>query len=453
MLSDDISRRTMIAAAAATAGLAPFAANPARGAAVGAARSPSFITRAGMGFECNGQPWRHTGANAWYLAWLGAGLHPDDRGRLCRELDRLGSLGVTNIRLLASAEEGPLRNAVMPGFINKAGEINHQLLVGLDHAMAEIGRRNMTAVLYLTNNWEWSGGMMTLLWYETGQYIDNNDPAHPWPQFPDLGSQFYINARALRRFHGYVRVLVSRVNTVTGQPYRDDPALMAWQLCNEPRPGVSTDTMNAILPAYYRWIDNSADLIRSIDQNHMISLGMEGTIATNGREDIVLRAHRNIDYLTAHVWPLNWGWVDGKNLARTWDASKAKVEAYLETHQRLARIAGKPLVIEEFGFPRDGELYDPSATTLFRQRYYELIYQAAEASLASGGPIVGTNFWGWNGEARTHNADHRFRSGDTAFMGDPPHEPQGWYGNFDSDIAMMDIVRTHAGRFATQVCR
>ena len=34
-------------------------------------------------------------------------------------------------------------------------------------------------------------------------------------------------------------------------------------------------------------------------------------------------------------------------------------------------------------------------------------------------------------------------------MGDPPHEPQGWYGNFDSDAAMLAIVRDHSRAFAT----
>jgi mannan endo-1,4-beta-mannosidase len=34
-------------------------------------------------------------------------------------------------------------------------------------------------------------------------------------------------------------------------------------------------------------------------------------------------------------------------------------------------------------------------------------------------------------------------------MGDPPHEPQGWYGNFDSDKNMMDAIREHSARFAT----
>jgi mannan endo-1,4-beta-mannosidase len=34
-------------------------------------------------------------------------------------------------------------------------------------------------------------------------------------------------------------------------------------------------------------------------------------------------------------------------------------------------------------------------------------------------------------------------------MGDPPHEPQGWYGNFDSDTPMITLIRDHAARFAT----
>jgi mannan endo-1,4-beta-mannosidase len=244
-------------------------------------------------------------------------------------------------------------------------------------------------------------------------------------------------------------MLVTRTNTVTGLAYRDDPTLMAWQLGNEPRPGVSPAVMQAILPAYYRWIDDSAVLIRSLDPNHLVSLGMEGTIATNGNSEIVGRAHQNIDYMTAHIWPLNWGWVDGKNLAGTWEAGKAKVVDYIDTHVKLARAAGKPLVFEEFGFPRDGELYDPSAPTTFRQRYYRLIYGSAVASHVSGGPVQGTNFWAWNGEARSQHPDHHFHEGDTQYMGDPPHEPQGWYGNFDSDIEMLAIIREHARAFAT----
>jgi mannan endo-1,4-beta-mannosidase len=87
--------------------------------------------------------------------------------------------------------------------------------------------------------------------------------------------------------------------------------------------------------------------------------------------------------------------------------------------------------------------------TEFRQRYYRTIYAAAEASLASGGPVQGSNFWAWNGEARARHADFRYRNGDNAYMGDPMHEPQGWYGVFDSDAEMIGLVREHARTFAT----
>ena len=150
-----------------------------------------------------------------------------------------------------------------------------------------------------------------------------------------------------------------------------------------------------------RWIDQTAALIRTLDGNHLVSLGHEGTQGANGSEDIVRRAHQNIDYLTAHIWPLNWGWVSGQDLAGTWAEGSAKVRAYLAAHERLASELGKPLLFEEFGFPRDGESYAPEATTAFRDQYYRLIYGAVERSWETGGPVMGSNFWAWNGEART----------------------------------------------------
>jgi mannan endo-1,4-beta-mannosidase len=442
MLEMALDRRTALATLGATGLLA------ATGCA-SATPSPSvpFVRRSGTAFLRGGKPYRYAGANAWYLAYLGADAPFGDRARLKRELDRLQGIGVRNLRILGGAEESPLKASIKPGFIDRDGHINEQLLVGLDYAMAELAKRGMTAVIYLTNNWEWSGGMMARLWSVTGKYLDANDPAHPWPAFPDAASAFYANREATGRFFAYARALVTRTNTVTGVRYADDPALMAWQLCNEPRPGVSPEIVERVLPSYYKWIDETAALIRALDPNHLVSLGMEGTIGTGGRIDIVERAHRNIDYLTIHIWPLNWGWVDGANLAGTADEGAARVQDYIRTHADLAARLGKPLVIDEFGYPRDGELYDPFASTTFRQSYYELIYSAAEASLASGGPIQGTNFWAWNGEARAQHADHRFRDGDTAYMGDPPHEPQGWYGNFDTDTAIMDIIRAHSARF------
>jgi mannan endo-1,4-beta-mannosidase len=444
-----IDRRSMLAASGALGGATLPGCGSASGAAevkaAPSAERPGFVQRNGMTLTLDGEPYRFVGANIWYGAYLGADAVYGDRARLGRELDRLQALGITNLRILAAAEEGPLKSSIKPGFRTK-DSWNEALLQGLDYCLDQVGSRGLKAVLYLTNFWEWSGGMGSYLWYATGEYLDNGDAAHPWPQFPDHNAGFYASKAAVEMFQQHVRRVVGRTNSVNGVAYADDPAIMSWQLCNEPRPGGSDEKIAEALPAYYAWIDDSAARIRALDRNHLVSLGQEGTIASNGREDVVVRAHAQIDYMTAHVWPLNWGWVNGKDLAGTWEAGSAKVAEYLAAHERIGASLDKPLILEEFGFPRDGELYAPSAATSFRERYYRQIYDAVESSIARGGPICGSNFWAWNGEARAEHADYRFQDGDRQYMGDPPHEPQGWYGNFDSDAAVLELIRGHAAK-------
>jgi mannan endo-1,4-beta-mannosidase len=436
------NRRTALAGFAG--GLALFAAGGC--APVGTAGSPGFIRRDRTRLLRDDTPYRIAGANMWYAAWLGADAVYGNRARLARELDRLQALGLNNLRIMAAAEEGPLKNSIKPGFSLPDGSLNPELLGGLDFAMAEIARRGMTAVVCLGNFWEWSGGLATWLYRVTGQYIDMGDPAHPWPAFADATAAFYANGEAVDFYRAHVRAIVTRTNSLNGRRYADDPAIMSWQLANEPRPGGSKAAIEHRLDAYYAWIDGTAALIRSLDANHLVSLGHEGTMGANGSEDIVRRAHQDIDYLTAHIWPLNWSWVDGKDLAGTWDAGAAKVRDYLAAHERIAGELGKPLVFEEFGFPRDGEAYDPAMPTSFRERYYRLIYDTVEGSWQSSRPVMGSNFWAWNGEARAAHGDAHFRDGDLAYMGDPPHEPQGWYGLFDSDASMLAVVRGHAAK-------
>ncbi len=173
-----------------------------------AARAP-FVRVDGTAFRAGDAPYAIAGTNMWYAAYLGAGTPDGNRDRLKRELDRLTALGVDNVRILGSAEYSPLKNSVRPTFRDRAAHYNEELLRGLDLALAEMGRRGMKAVIYLTNFWEWSGGMMTYLyWTNGGRYIDMNDPAHPWPEFPDMSSEFYGNAPAVAMYHDYVRAVV-----------------------------------------------------------------------------------------------------------------------------------------------------------------------------------------------------------------------------------------------------
>ena len=412
-------------------------------------KSP-YVGREGNRFILDGRPHRYVGANMWYAAYLGAEGESAGRERLVRELDRLADTGISNLRILASSEKSPLKNSVSPSFRDSTG-FNESLLVGLDFTLAEMAKRDLRAVLYLTNFWEWSGGMMTYLyWHNGGQYIDMNDPAHPWPAFADFNASFYTNEAALADYRRYVRAVVGRTNTVTGIPYAEDRAIMSWQLANEPRPGGSEDVARRAMPAFHSWVNDTASYIKSLDANHMVSTGSEGLQGCINDPDCVLTAHGSddIDYLTAHIWPENWSWVDAKNLSGTFENGRERTRDYLDKHVALAQNLGKPLVIEEFGFPRDAGSYDAGSTTKWRDLFYRQIFDAAEANPG----IAGTNFWAWGGEGgRGQRPDHRYSPGPSRLVGDPPHEPQGWYSVFDDDRSTLDLIRSHSAAMNAKI--
>ncbi len=433
------TRRTALAAAAAVAAL------PARASAASA-----FVTREGGRLMLDGRPYRFAGANVWYAAWLGMAGPGGDRARLARELDALAGDGAMNLRLAASAELSPLRNSVRPAFRDRDG-YNEALLVGLDQALAEMARREMKAVLYLTNFWEWSGGMMTYLsWVNGGRYLNMNDAAHPWPAFADFNADFYRSSEAVALYHDYVRAVIGRVNTVTGQSYAEDPTIMAWQLANEPRAAGGEESVRDNQSAFQAWVSGTARLIKTLAPRHLVSTGSEGLMGSAGSRQIVLDTHRSpdIDYLTAHIWPGNWSWLKLDDMAGTDAEARRLARDYVDQHIALAQDLGKPLVIEEFGYPRDGNRYEPEAPTTYRQGFYRDIHAAVLDSARAGGPLVGSNFWAWSGEGRPRHADHRFQAGDDAWLGDPPHEPQGWYGVFDTDQDLRAEVRAHAAALA-----
>lgn len=413
----------------------------------GGSAAGNFVRREGTSFRIGAAPYPIVGTNMWYAPFLGADAPIGDRARLRREFDRLVSLGIDNVRILGSAELSPLKNSITPGFRDRGENYNETLLRGLDHTLAEMGSRNMKAVVYLTNFWEWSGGMATYnYWTNGGSFINMNDPAHPWPAFADFSSQFYQNAPAVAMYHHYVRSLVTRRNTVTGRLYADDPTIMSWQLANEPRPGGSEAAIQRQLPAYIAWINATARLLKSLAPNHLVSTGSEGTQSCNGSIDCVVHAHASpdVDYVTAHIWPQNWGWADPKNLAGTFPTVEKNTREYIANNVIIAQRLGKPLVIEEFGFPREGGSFDPAVGTTQKDRFYRLIFEAVENSIRTGGVIQGSNFWAWGGEGRAAHADYAFVRGDTSYMGDPPHEPQGWYSVLNGDTTTQALIRAHA---------
>lgn len=395
-----------------------------------------FITIEGTRLIKQGKPYTYIGCNLWYASILGSTGQGGDRGRLCRELDELKALGITNVRILAGPDAGStMANPAKPYLQLAPGILNDTILEGLDYTIAELEKRGMDAVIYLNNAWDWSGGYGFYL--KACGYGDspNANVEGGYERYVDYCADFSRDTLAQELYYDYIEQIVSHRNTITGRRYSDEPAIMAWQLCNEPRP-FADDTKEH----FAQWIARAAALIKRIDPNHLVSTGSEGSIGCEGDMKLYERIHANpnIDYLTIHIWPLNWGWASRSNPDSGMENTYAKTSAYIAAHSELALRIGKPMVIEEFGYARQGNQAGIGIPTDSRDNYYRYIFDEVQRSISTGGPIAGCNFWGWSGSGRPR--DLVWQTGDD-YLCDPPHEPQGWYSVFNSDNSTITVIR------------
>lgn len=413
-----------------------------------AAPPADFVKVDGTRFLRHGEPYCFVGANLWYGCNLAALAEGGDRDRLRRELDLLRSLGVDNLRVMGASEGLGQPNTVWPPIQPELGRYDERLLDGLDFLLAEMARRNMLAVVYLNNYWEWSGGMAQYVSWLDGEPVPNPFfPEYSWDQFMNFSARFYGHAGANAAFRRYVEKLVQRKNRYTGVRYRDDPTIMAWQLANEPRPGRGKPGWRN-REAFTRWVGETADFIRSLDPNHLISLGSEGLRGCLGRPEIYLAIHRfaSVDYLTVHLWILNWSWYDPLRHEATYPEAERLAIDYLDQHISFAEGLAKPLVLDEFGIPRDLHSYSPTAPTTVRDRFYDTVLGHLAANAEAGGAFAGSNVWTWGGYGKPANPDDPAWHHGDGFTGDPPMEPQGRNSVFATDTSTLAVLEHQAAR-------
>lgn len=412
--------------------------------AASATGQSGFVQVEGTRFVLDGKPYRFAGANFWYGAYLGAPGDLGDRERLRAELDQLKAAGIDNLRVLAMSEASGFRRGVSPAIMAEPGRYDEQLLQGLDYLLAEMARRDMKAVLYLNNFWQWSGGMSQYVSWATGEPVLDPDANGDWNGFMQNSARFYGIAEAQAWYRDAIRQVVGRTSTVTGVAYIDDPTVMSWQLANEPRPGSDRDG-RANFEAYRAWIDDTAGFIRRLAPKQLVSTGSEGEKGSLGDRDLFVQAHAtpNVDYLTFHLWPSNWGWIDHGDPAARLESGLATSLDYIDRHIEVAGKLGKPIVLSEFGLNRDGGSYDPASGVEARDRFYRAVYERLLQRAGEGKAIAGSNFWAWGGRGRTTNPDWMWKAGDP-FTGDPPQEAQGLFSLFDSDASTLELVSAHA---------
>lgn len=404
--------------------------------------SQKYISVKDNKFIKDGKPYHFIGTNYWYGAMIGA--KNGDRTRLLKELDELKANGITNLRILVGAEGGDQDFTVTPALQSEKGKYNQELLDGLDFVLAEMGKRDLNAILYLNNNWEWSGGMAKYLeWNGYGKVPNPNIAPNTWPQFMNFTSQFHSCEPCKEDFKKHMQFIIGRTNSYTKKKYTEDKTIMAWEVANEPR--VFTKENEA---AFAKWLNETVDEINRLDNNHLITTGSEGKAGSNDDLATFERTHtnKNIDYLTMHIWPKNWGWYKMEDEKGSTPIAIEKTIAYIDEHIEVAKRLQKPIILEEFGYPRSQESLDRNASVEFRNQFYKAVFERLAKAISNNEPFIALNFWGYAGIAKNNPKDGKWKVG-VDFTTDPPQEPQGLNSVFSEEISTMNLIKEYNLKF------
>jgi mannan endo-1,4-beta-mannosidase len=214
----------------------------------------------------------------------------------------------------------------------------------LDQAIALAEANRLRLILPFTNNWPDFGGVdQYLKWFG----LSGHD-------------QFFRNPEVKQAFRNYVEHLLTRVNTRTGRRYADEPAILAWELMNEPR---CVDDQGRPVPdgvdTLTEWIEEMSACVKDLDQNHLTCVGDEGFFNTTGAGvnalysgaygvdcELILSVD-TVDFGTCHLYPSFDPTEDAITFGQRW------IREHIEAGQR----ANKPMLIEEYGYATgsDGE--------------------------------------------------------------------------------------------------
>ena len=409
-----------------------------------------FVTVKDGKFFLGNEEYRYVGANFWYGAILGSEGRGGNRERLLKELDLMKETGITTVRVLVGAD-GPdcLGRHISPILQSQPGEYNDTILQGLDYLLSELEKRDMTATLYLNNAWEWSGGFGAYLeWAGCGPVPDPDD----WDAFQKYHCQFVQNDKAKEFAANHVRYIVSRTNTVTGKPYTESPAILAWELANEPRAFAGDSITKA---CFAQWVKDQASLIKSLDPNHLVTTGSEGIWGCELDADLFHEIHSypEIDFICIHIWPYNWHWIGSvsgpiaqakdingpTSMIDSIDNARRNTERYMNECYEAIKDLNKPMILEEFGYPRDNYTVEAGTPTTGRDQYYQFVFDLVKNS----GKLAGCSFWGWAGYAS--QLHYKWQPWDD-YTCDPAFEEQGLNSVFAADSSTLRIIRDFAGK-------
>ncbi|XP_077240756.1 mannan endo-1,4-beta-mannosidase 1-like [Tasmannia lanceolata] len=337
------------------------------------AEGSGFAKTLGTHFVMNGRPFYLNGFNAYWLMYTAS--DPSDRGKVTSAFQQASGNGMTVARTWAFSDGGyrPLQT--------KPGSYNEDMFKGLDFIISEAKKYGVYLILSFVNNYENFGGRKQYVQWarDQGQSLSSDD-------------DFYRNPVVKGYYKNHVKTVLTRINSITGVAYKDDPTIFAWELMNEPR--CQSDLSGKTVQD---WITEMAAHIKSIDNNHLVEVGLEGFYGESlpdkkqfnpgyqvGTDFISNNQIPGIDFATIHAYPDQW--LPGSND----QAQSTFLQNWLQAHiQDSNGILKKPLLVTEFGKSSRVSGYTVSQ----RDNFFGTIYNTIYASARSGGACSGGLFW------------------------------------------------------------
>lgn len=147
-----------------------------------------------------------------------------------------------------------------------------------------------------------------------------------------MGS-FWTDPEVKADFRHFLDFILNRKNTVNGILYKNDPAILAWQLGNEFGSFAGDRGLNYHdwAPHIQAWSLEMAAYIKSVDSNHLI-------MEAGGADREVFLNDPNIDLISDHLYEY-WNKMSG----RPWELAPIALESRKQCQGR------KPLMVDEFG--------------------------------------------------------------------------------------------------------
>lgn len=297
-----------------------------------------YVYAQGTKFMLDGHPFYFAGCNSYDLFTLGDGWNDSTTELICSKFmdqkkieERFAQMaknGVTVCRTWGFSSE------TWHGFETAPGKYNEAEFMLFDYMMSCAQKYHIKMIITLENFWDAYGGIDEKLNW-AGKDSGNYKARCEW----------FTNEECQTWYQNYIEHFVTRTNYFTGETYKDDPDIFAWDLMNEPRYQDYSTEENASGKTLRKWVDESASYIKSLDPNHMVCAGIEGHEAkygfggNEGNPFVYLQQSPYIDFCSAHPYPSE-GWA-----GLTPEGNAELVRAWIkDAHEEV----GKPIVIGEF---------------------------------------------------------------------------------------------------------